>query len=406
MSKMATFEKKVALNHVKDWATWNRVFITKADDLGLWDAINPEAKHPTEFMKKPVPPTFEEVLRKLKADRIPSEQRVQTRSQTVTTQTVTGQTPAPEESPEPAVLEAEAQKRYATALNECTFFTKLYESERTRITSLRDWMLDTIGPNFSTTALTPGETLRTWYTNLLEVAVDPDIDNRLRRRYREVTTIPTRAPKSWSTWLDSWEDIMSQGRERNISEMTTAGTWVNDFLETVERFFPSWTKSFKIFKEEEVRQNTLSYRTLSHKFREELQSYPPAGRQTAAKGRIAAKGSFAVYEDSGPSDALEGDAPGDETIPKTGSASAKRKRKAFATTGNDDDRCQVCKCRGHELEKCFYAFPDLAYDSWRPRPAIRKVADANLKKKEISDQVSKVKGKKPKVEVVEEQGQD
>jgi len=57
--------------------------------------------------------------------------------------------------------------------------------------------------------------------------------------------------------------------------------------------------------------------------------------------------------------------------------------------------CPVCNLR-HQLLKYFYAFPELAPDGFQPREFLQKRAEENLQKKEVIDQLRKIKNKRHK----------
>ena len=67
--------------------------------------------------------------------------------------------------------------------------------------------------------------------------------------------------------------------------------------------------------------------------------------------------------------------------------------------------CPVCNLR-HQLLKCFYAFPELAPDGFQPREHLQKWAEENLRKKEVIDQLRKIKNKRRKVGDEEEDKSD
>ena len=58
--------------------------------------------------------------------------------------------------------------------------------------------------------------------------------------------------------------------------------------------------------------------------------------------------------------------------------------------------CPICNLR-HQLLKCFYTFPELAPDGFQPRKHLQKWAEKNLQKKEVIDQLRKIKNKRHKL---------
>ena len=74
---------------------------------------------------------------------------------------------------------------------------------------------------------------------------------------------------------------------------------------------------------------------------------------------------------------------------------------------NQDTRpiCPVCNLR-HQLLKCFYAFPEFAPDGFQPREHLQKWVEENLQKKEVINQLRKIKNKRCKVGDEEEDKSD
>ena len=67
--------------------------------------------------------------------------------------------------------------------------------------------------------------------------------------------------------------------------------------------------------------------------------------------------------------------------------------------------CPICNLR-HQLLKYFYTFPELAPDGFQPREHLQKWAEENLWKKEVIDQLRKIKNKRCKVGDEEENKSD
>jgi hypothetical protein len=63
--------------------------------------------------------------------------------------------------------------------------------------------------------------------------------------------------------------------------------------------------------------------------------------------------------------------------------------------------CPVCDLKRNPL-KCYYAFPGLAPDSFKPREHVQERAEDNLKKRDVIDQIRKIKNKKQKLDTGEE----
>ena len=172
-----------------------------------------------------------------------------------------------------------------------------------------------------------------------------------------------------------------------------------------------WTTSYRLAKQSEVDAGSLTYRTLANDFRKELRH-----RKSTSSGKIA-KGSFAAS--FGPkTDCAEGDAPtsqGAESSSSAGHRAESRSNRRHKRAASDQEVvpenqgtrpiCPVCNLR-HQLLKCFYAFPELAPDGFQPREHLQKRAEENLRKKEVIDQLRKIKNKRCKIGDEEEDKSD
>ena len=58
--------------------------------------------------------------------------------------------------------------------------------------------------------------------------------------------------------------------------------------------------------------------------------------------------------------------------------------------------CPVCNLK-HKLPKCYYTFPKIAPDGFQPREHLQKRAEENLQKKDVVDQLRKIKNKRHKL---------
>jgi len=149
-----------------------------------------------------------------------------------------------------------------------------------------------------------------------------------------------------------------------------------------------WAISFKMTQQAEANKGTLTFRTVANAFRDDF--------RPRAKGANRAgihKGGFgATYGNtSKDSDLLdssdEGDAPTEERK-DTG-----RKRRRGDTSGGV---CLACGLSGHGIANCYYAFPDKAYKSFKPKKHLQKRTEENLKKDDIKAEFEKLKKEKSK----------
>ena len=234
-----------------------------------------------------------------------------------------------------------------------------------------------------------------------------------RDKYKEAVTVLKKPPRDFDAWLNCWEQAMSYAQSKRVPEAQSISSWFDDFLRAVDPLMGYWTTSYRLAKQSEVDAGSLTYRTLANDFRKELRH-----RKSTSSGKIV-KGSFAAS--FGPkTDCAEGDAPtsqGAESSSSTGQRAERRsiRRHKRAASENQEEVvpenqgtrpiCPVCNLK-HQLLKCYYAFPELAPDGFQPREHLQKWAEENLRKKEVIDQLRKIKNKRCKVGDEEEDKSD
>jgi len=210
-------------------------------------------------------------------------------------------------------------------------------------------------------------------------------------------------PKDFDAWLNAWEQAISYGQSKEVPEANSISSWFDDFLRAVDPLMGYWTTSYRLAKQSDIDTGSLTYRTLANDFRKELRH-----RKSTSSGKIA-KGSFAAS--FGPkTDCAEGDAPtsqGAEGSSSAGYKAGSRSNRRHKRAASDQDEevpesqgtrpiCPVCNLR-HQLLRCYYAFPEVAPDGFQPREHLQKRAEENLQKKEVIDQLKKIKNKRQKI---------
>ena len=141
---------------------------------------------------------------------------------------------------------------------------------------------------------------------------------------------------------------------------------------------------------------------MSNDFTTEIQSVQPSGttKRTIQKGSHAA--SFKGAQADRTTEPTTSSPPSSAPSPTTKQAKRKRKNTEGAVSG-----CKACGITGHTLDKCYYAFPDKAFDKWKPRPAIaQKVADNLKNDDDLRKEVQRLKKKAKKVQFAESSSQD
>ena len=306
-----------------------------------------------------------------------------------------------------ADLNPEGQKAFQLAWSIYTHRLKQYSDEKNKIKELKDWVTSSIATHYFESACEPTESIRGWYKKIKEHSgVSKEmITTTARDNYKKAVTVLTKAPKDFDVWLNNWEQAISHAESKEVPEALSISSWFDDFLHAVDPLMGYWTTAYRLTKQSEVDSGSLTYRTLANDFRKELRHR----KSTSSSGKTA-KGSFGAA--FGPkADSAEGDAPthqGAEGSSSTGhniAGGRSNRRHKRATSENQEEVlenqgtrpiCPVCNLK-HQLLKCYYAFPELAPEGFQPREHVQKRAEENLQKKDVIDQVRKIKNKRQKL---------
>jgi len=215
----------------------------------------------------------------------------------------------------------------------------------------------------------------------------------VRDKYRTAMKPLTKPPRDWHSWIAAWEEAMSLGQQKGLSDAKDSAVWFGDLIEAIKPVLTYWTVSYEQNKQEAAENGTLSYRSVANDLRRETRS--------KIRGGSVAKGSFGptYAQDSQSPDQSEDEDEGKQTKSKKGKKRHRDSRDSTSATGGSMERCLVCECIGHQTPDCFYAFPEKAYEGFKPRRKIQKRAEENLKKKEIITEVNTLKNKKQKKSV-------
>ena len=223
---------------------------------------------------------------------------------------------------------------------------------------------------------------RDWYQKLKEHSgtTEEITYNSIRDEYKKAVSILHKPPKDFHAWLSNWEQVMTRAIPHEVSEVTKAKSWFEDFLQAVEPQYSHWAAAYRITREADLKADTLSYRTVANDFRRGL----AAGKNL--KGKVS-KGSFGPSFGA-ESDGAEGDAPRSAGSAKAKTSSSSHSHKRAAS--EKQDSCPVCY-QPHQLAKCYYAFPEKAPDGFLPRSHVQQRAKENLQKPDVADLVQKLK---------------
>ena len=211
---------------------------------------------------------------------------------------------------------------------------------------------------------------------MITVGVDPQEEyRRARARYHEALK-PMRTPGQWTTWLSEYDHAATEAESNQVAEVLTLDSTKDDFQKAVLPIAPVWVATFQ--------QNgrlvaTVTRKVMMKLFREHMiLQHPIKGKQ---KGAFAAAGSSLA--DSGEStqttdrdaslvdDRASSNPRGRPRNQRNDGHRTKTKRSA---SNLDDEpaaaggiKCPACE-QHHNLQDCFYVFPDKQPEWFRPRP--------------------------------------
>jgi hypothetical protein len=382
----------VALNGQDDWEAWNHEFVSRVAASNLWECIDPENHE--DFIKKPEKPGFSQFRKRV----VPPL----TRSSQAPSASVT---PAPElvtneQAQSAEDLTAEARHQYGLMWSIFQHDAKQHEIQRAAVKELKTWILKTVSENYIRTSCPPQEELQTWYKNLKEnVGVtDERLKAGVRDRYRKAI-IPLKATKGWDKWITQWETTISEAKAKKIGETTETSSWFDDFAIAVQDIMPTWITAYRMMKTEDIRNGTLTFRTVGNDFRDHLRVI---GKSTNKPVKIA-KGSFGpafagAEEPSADESQVQNERERQISDNKYKKSFRKRKRESEPSQELRETRptqtCKVCGMR-HHFTKCFYAFPKMAPPTFKENPVTRRMVDLMLTNdKSLAEEVRRLSKEK------------
>jgi hypothetical protein len=378
--EITSSDNNVFLKCPEDWESWDLQFQGQAVSKRLWDQI----LGIKAFLTEPIAPDISSFQRQ-------GTTRPATRSQS----TVDNEEIGSHMSISFANLPPESQKAYQFVYNVYLEEGKRYEAQLTSIDKLKEWTRKTVIPNYQQTCCRPTETITQWYEKLKEhVAISEyEAETEAREKYRR-SIKPVNKTKDILNWITTWEQTMATAQQKNLSVATNPSEWFADFLTAVRLVMPNWVQSYRIMKISEVRNKTLTYRTLANDFREAVRLVLVTGNPTKV-----AKGSFGpVFAD--PDDQCAGvDASkqGDE-VTQVSSKDGGRKGKRKQPEGSPSDKT-VCRACGqiHHYQRCYYLFTEKAPPWFHERSEVRQSVNQALKDDPtLAEEVKRLKKKMEK----------
>ena len=402
-------DNNVFLTSPDDWEAWELQFQGQAGSKRLWDQI----LGTKEFLIEPIAPELTSF-----------QHPVATGSQS-------GSNGEPEANIPLsfATLSGKNQKAFQFAYTVYTEEEKRYVAQIASIDKVKEWIRKTVSPNYQRTCCRPIESIKDWYEKLKEHAgiSEYEAETETREKYKRATK-PISKPKDIPSWTTAWEQAMAAAQEKGLSAAMNPIEWFDDFMMAVRPVMPNWAESYRIMKKSEVRNKSLTYRTLANDFREAARLLTNAFTCSPTK---VAKGSFGpVFADQdGEAERLLANAPnptkvGNPTKVVLGSfgpafagqdqcAGMDTSKQGVETQGGSWKGRRVGKrkqpeekhssgktvCRGcsqrHPYQKCYYLFNENVPQWFRERSEVHQAVNQALKDDPtLAEEVKRLKKRK------------
>jgi hypothetical protein len=158
-----------------------------------------------------------------------------------------------------------------------------------------------------------------------------------------------------------------------------------------------WITAYRVSARVELREGTLSFRTVANDLREEIRRRNKASKSSNLR---IARGAFGPYISRPSEESLDNRGeretsarPDDESQDTGIPESVSQKKRKGASTGGSSRRRKFQACAQlHPLTRCFYIFPDQAESWWEKNEEIPKKVEKALKSdQKLIEEVDKVK---------------
>ncbi|KAI1315639.1 hypothetical protein F5Y16DRAFT_406950 [Xylariaceae sp. FL0255] len=280
---------------------------------------------------------------------------------------------------------------------------KIYEKQAQSLEKLKSHVIRTVANHYKSTSCLPEKTVWEWYDNIQaqcgKAAADEQED--ARRRYK-AALMPLKNPRHAPKWVAEWEIAFNKAEQKGVPETKSVSSWANDFLDAITEAFPVWTSTYAITKATEIRYGTLKFRDLVNDFRAVV-------NRTVAKPGRATKGAFgASYHGEEQEEDDDTSQKNKKNKPRQG---AKRKARG-GSREEDRPRCPACG-QLHTLARCYYVFPEKAFEGFQPRDHIVEKVTQAMEEPQLQAKIralkrgkSKTRTPQPKEEEAAEEIQD
>ncbi|KAK4246303.1 hypothetical protein C7999DRAFT_15565 [Corynascus novoguineensis] len=377
----------------------SREFKNRAISMYIWHKIDPDADDRPPFLTQPTEPNPRRYEKRL----IPGQQ-----PPAINTSSTLGaldEQPDPHGYPEDA-SEMTARGRASYRLDWSVYRDRMndFREEARAINEIRMWVDETVNKHLLYSTCQPGKGLDVWYEQLRERvgATDQQIYDDATDRYEDALwKTSSKPPGDLQAWLKEWEDAINEAIDEGVPGVQQSRDWWRQFDKAVTRFgFTMWALAYRAEHKKEIRDNKLTIRKVVNDFGAELKRdiHKPIKR-TIQKDSHAA--SFKGVQTDRTTEPTASSPPSNDSS-STKPTKRKRKNTRGAASG-----CRSCGITGHTLDKCYYVFPDKAFDKWKPRSAIAQKVKDNLKNdNDLHKEVQRLRKKTKKVQFADSSSQE
>ncbi|RMZ87425.1 hypothetical protein DV736_g5353, partial [Chaetothyriales sp. CBS 134916] len=377
----------------EDWQDWEHELQLQAETYSLYDHM---------MAKKPLirEPTMPDIRRKRYTKTAAAARTVQP--------PVAAEEPEDDDTIQEKVagswmmsdLTEAGQRNLTMDLNWYKQAQTTYNTQKTAIEKLKKWIFQTVAPVYKTTCCEPRDELYEWYSNLKSRCGMTNTDEKVEmREVYKAALKPPRNLKDATEWINRWENTMAKASSKGVPEAKDASSWAHDLLGAVNGIMPMWATSYRLSIWNAIADGSLKYRDAGNDFRQELATLHPHKAARISRGVFAATYAGKSSQDSEDSEvaAIEDQPPSEK-----GRTSSRQGRGTRRRSRQRDSRGETCIGCGlsHDVENCFYLFPEKAPRRFRPNPetqarinhALENDADLQAKVRSLKRPKSKAPG--------------
>lgn len=334
----------IILDKPEDWPTWIEEVGSSIPDE-IWSLVDPDEAVHEELLEKPTKPQVQQI----------NEAKTSYLDLTATERNIFDQ----------------MFKHYQTSQKE-------YERQAKGLQDAKDLIRSRVS-DAKNRLLKRKDTLRVWLATLkTATSVSKGfISYQAAQKYHaSITRTPT--VTTIEKWLAAWELAMAEARRHEIPEINS-GRWLRDLAEAVRPLSEVLRATFIMDSTDDSKSDPERYLEVGVKIREIV------GTAGTKKRTVMRGNAFAAEFNGEPADDNE------DKIKKS------RKRAGSVSALPDAEKkprraCKACGNLRHSLPRCYYAFPELRPQNFKPIKRLEeKVAKALQHNEELTEEVDKIR---------------